>query len=198
MRGEDGARPGSVTIVRPKTDPALWQRLSEMSLGAESAGASFASRLARENGWTLSFADRVVAEYRRFAYLAAIARSELIPSDEVDQAWRQHLLDTRHYWGPFTDALGKKLHHVTAEGGEEGVRFGGQYARTLALYENEFGKPAPREVWPPEGERFTRPLTARRVFLSEAILLPRPGLLTKTAAALIVICALILPAAGVA
>ena len=185
--------------MRVKTDPALWARIEAISLDVPGAELPFSARLARENGWTVAFAEQAVHEYKRFAYLCRIATSDLTPSDEVDQAWHLHLLYTRHYWGPWTAVLGAPLHHGPTEGGRaEGVRFGGQYARTLALYENEFGECPPEDLWPPEAVRFSRPLSARRVHLDEHMLVPRPGVLTRTAAMLLAAGVFLVPAAGIA
>ena len=161
-------------MTMPKTDPTLWRRLDALSLDMAEASLPFSARLARENGWSQTFAERVAAEYKRFAYLARVCGGDVTPSDEVDQAWHLHLLYTRHYWGPFTETLGASLHHGPTEGGAaEGARFREQYARTLAAYEAEFGAPPPADVWPPASVRFTRPLTARRVHRSDTILIPR-------------------------
>lgn len=178
-------------------DDALWDRLSGLSLDQPGAALPFTARLARDNGWPPRFAEAVTAEYLRFAYLAQVADFPVTPSDEVDQAWHLHLLYTRHYWGPFTQALGAPLHHGPTEGGgTEGARFSGQYARTLALYEAEFGVPPPRAIWPDASVRFTKPLTARRVLLSDVALVPRrilPGPRARRALAAAAACVLAAP-----
>jgi hypothetical protein len=46
----------------------LWRRIGEYRMDGR-----FEEKLARENGWSLEFAARVVREYRRFAYLAIAA-----------------------------------------------------------------------------------------------------------------------------
>lgn len=69
-----------------KTDPALWARLEQLSFDPRDVPFGFVRRLARDNGWSTSFAGRVLAEYRKFAYLAIVCGREVTPSDEVDQA----------------------------------------------------------------------------------------------------------------
>ena len=73
-----------------RSDP-LWQRIEAFRLGDPAAPLTFTRRLARENGWTQAFARRVVAEYKRFCYLAARAGHPVTPSDQADQAWHLHL-----------------------------------------------------------------------------------------------------------
>ena len=119
----------------------LWARISSYSIGPPDAALSFRDRLARENGWTRARADRVIAEYKRFAFLAMTAGHEVTPSDAVDQAWHLHLTYSRDYWERFCpDILGAPLHHGPTRGGaEEQHRFHEQYAETLRSYEAAFG-----------------------------------------------------------
>src|SRR5690349_19351007 len=79
----------------------VWLALSHYSIGPEGAALSFADRLARENGWRADHAERVIEEYRRFAFLAATGGQDVTPSDAVDQAWHLHLTYTRDYWDRF-------------------------------------------------------------------------------------------------
>ena len=134
----------------------LWRRLEAFTIGDPSAELSFARRLARENAWDLAFAGRVIAEYKRFIYLAMEAGHPVTPSDEVDQAWHLHLLYTESYWHDLCrDVLGRALHHGPTRGGEaEGVRYEENYRRTLASYEKWFGEKPPADIWPPAHVRF--------------------------------------------
>jgi len=136
-------------------DSELWQRITALSFDAPHAQFCFANRLARDNGWTRKFANRVINEYRRFAYLARTAGHEVTPSDEVDQAWHLHLTYTRHYWGPFTQAFGAPLHHGPTIGGPaERERYAENYDRTLASYAAAFGAAPPADIWPAPARRF--------------------------------------------
>ncbi|MEJ7660653.1 MAG: hypothetical protein WKG07_14075 [Hymenobacter sp.] len=82
----------------PATQSDLWARLVALDLDGQAA-LSFSHRLARDNGWSLAFARRVVLEYKKFVYLAATCGHPVTPSDEVDQAWHLHLVYTRSYSG---------------------------------------------------------------------------------------------------
>jgi hypothetical protein len=139
-----------------KGDPELYERIQSHSFDPPGAAFSFAARLARENGWPQSFAERVVAEYRRFVYLACTANHEVTPSEEVDQAWHLHLAYSRNYWEEFCpNVLRRPLHHgPTAGGPAEDARYRENYRRTLALYGETFGVAPPHEIWPPEAIRF--------------------------------------------
>jgi hypothetical protein len=173
-------------------DDPLWQRIAAHHIGPPDAALSFAQRLARENRWTLPYAERVIGEYRRFCYLAMTAGHEVTPSDQVDQAWHLHLTYSRDYWEVFCSrVLGKPLHHgPTAAGAAEKARYYEQYAQTLRSYEAAFG-PVPADVWSPAAERFGRHPQAFRV-LSDAVLLWR----TRRGWAALAFFALALLAAG--
>ncbi|MEM7273176.1 MAG: hypothetical protein AAF547_08870 [Actinomycetota bacterium] len=140
---------------------ALWDRLSTLDLDdwAEGAGPArfgFTARLARDNGWSAAFAERVVEEYRRFVFLSQVLGHPVTPSDEVDQAWHLHLTYTRSYWDDLCgQVLGRPLHHGPTRGGPaEDTKFEDWYARTLDGYRAWFGTEPPADVWPPSSIRF--------------------------------------------
>jgi uncharacterized protein (TIGR04222 family) len=138
------------------TNPDLWQKLQAFEVGDPSAAFPFASRLARENGWSGEFADRVLDEYRRFLYLAMEAGHPVTPSVQVDQAWHLHMVYTRSYWEELCGTVfGKPLHHEPTKGGrQEAGKFVDWYTRTLETYEKEFGEAPPSDIWPPSEQRF--------------------------------------------
>lgn len=157
------------------SNPGLWDRLNSVELDDPCATFPFSARLARDNGWDREFAERVISEYLRFAYLAIISDHEVTPSDEVDQAWHLHLTYTRHYWGPFNDALGRPLHHGPTKGGtSEKARYGSNYAATLASYRREFGAPPPSDIWPDEHIRFGEAPRYKRINTARNWVLPKP------------------------
>lgn len=49
----------------------LYQRIQQFSLDRIDAKLSFSKRLARDNNWTIEYAQRVIDEYKKFAFLAA-------------------------------------------------------------------------------------------------------------------------------
>ena len=142
----------------------VWQALEPYRIGPPDAALTFITRLARENRWSEEFAARVIAEYKRFCFLAVTAGHEVTPSDAVDQAWHLHLTYSRDYWERVCPhVLGRDLHHgPTAGGGAEQARYFEQYARTLRSYEAAFGPPPP-DIWPEAARRFGRDARGVRV-----------------------------------
>ena len=125
----------------------------------------FSARLARENSWSEEFTDRVIEEYKRFAYLAAVAGHPVTPSDQVDQAWHLHMIYTRSYWDDFCgEVLGMPLHHGRPRGGgEERDKYTDWYGRTLDSYREIFGGEPPEDIWPAARRRFGEDIEFRRV-----------------------------------
>ena len=135
---------------------ALYDRLLTFDFDEPGTELTFVRRLARENGWTLYFAERVILEYKRFLFLALEADHVVSPSEQVDQAWHLHLTYTRSYWNELCPkVLRKPLHHGPTKGGhEEQAKFIDLYNQTLASYERHFGEAPPRDIWPPAAQRF--------------------------------------------
>ncbi|MEO0455971.1 MAG: hypothetical protein AAF152_05215, partial [Cyanobacteria bacterium P01_A01_bin.114] len=69
----------------------LYERIQSFSLDQPDAQLSFSKRLARDNHWSLDYAQEVIEEYKKFAFLAVAAGHPVTPSDHVDQAWHLHL-----------------------------------------------------------------------------------------------------------
>src|SRR5688572_22567146 len=152
---------------------SLWPRLQEFRFDEPGTARTFAGRLAEENGWTLKYAQRVVEEYRRFVFLAIAAGHPVTPSDQVDQAWHQHLAYTRSYWEELCGkVLGRPLHHDPTAGGKaESAKFHDWYERTLESYKRCFGEHPPAEIWPSARARFAGRF--QRIDRSRVLLLPR-------------------------
>ena len=166
--------------MNPDHDPLLG-RLQALSLDAPGAALSFTQRLARENGWPLAFAGLVVAEYRRFLYLAVRAGHPVTPSDAVDQAWHLHLVYTDSYWNDLCGSiLGRPLHHGPTRGGrEEAAKYTDWYERTLASYRRIFGEQPPARVWPRSSERFGEAPYFRRINTRRHWVIPKPAWLQR-------------------
>ncbi|MCX6608102.1 MAG: hypothetical protein NTV52_31560 [Acidobacteria bacterium] len=110
----------------------------------------FAKRLSRENGWSIHYTAKAIAEYKRFVYLAAVSPTPVTPSEVVDKVWHLHLLYTRSYWqGLCAEVLGRPLHHDPSAGGRnETAKFLSGYEATKALYRQEFGEEPAADLWP--------------------------------------------------
>jgi hypothetical protein len=128
----------------------LYLRLQSYCFDAPGGAVTFAAKLACEQGWSAAKSERVLAEYRRFLFLALEAGHAVSPPRTVDLAWHQHLLDTRSYWQEFCPGvLGRPLHHTPSRGGEEErQRLGECYRRTLRSYRAFFGEAPPADLWP--------------------------------------------------
>lgn len=135
---------------------ALWDRLVAFSVDEGTEQLSFAQRLARENGWSAEYAQRVIEEYKRFAFLAIVAGHGVTPSDQVDQAWHLHLTYTRSYWEVFCpEVLQQPLHHGPTRGGvDEARKYDDWYQKTLQSYREFFAHKPPQDIWPPASVRF--------------------------------------------
>lgn len=154
------------------------QRLEGFQFGAHPGLAGFVARLARENAWSHEHVTRVIREYKRFVCLAVTASQPVTPSDSVDRAWHLHLTYSSQYWDDFCPrVLGRPLHHHPSGGAAARQRCAAGYERTLALYRDVFGEPAPADIWPASEQRFDRDRSWVRVNAAESVVLPRCGVL---------------------
>jgi uncharacterized protein (TIGR04222 family) len=160
----------------------LLQRLEKFQLDSPEASLPFSARLARENNWSPAYAQRVIAEYKRFAFLAVAAGHPVSPSEDVDQAWHLHLTYSINYWKVFCpEILGTPLHHQPTRGGEvERDKFDDWYARTLASYEIFFGAAPPVDIWPAPDVRRVEKHDFIRVDRERNWVIPRPRFQLKT------------------
>lgn len=156
----------------------LYQRIQAFPLDAADAHLPFSKRLARDNDWTIEYAQRVIDEYKKFIFLAVVADHPVTPSDQVDQVWHLHLLYTHSYWEQFCPTvLQMPLHHCPTQGGsQERRKFDDWYSKTLASYEQFFQQSPPVDIWSPSHIRFGRDIHFVRVNTQENWILPKPQL----------------------
>lgn len=174
----------------------LYRRIQEFSVDKSDSDFPFSQRLARENGWADDYAQRVIDEYKKFAFLAVAADHPVTPSDQVDQVWHLHLVYTHSYWDEFCQkVLQQPLHHVPTCGGErEHAKFNKWYAKTLTSYEAFFGYQPPEDIWPAADVRFTRDIHFMRVNYQQSWILPKPHKGWQIGSILIVVLVLSLTA----
>jgi hypothetical protein len=136
----------------------FFQEINSFSLDDVDASLPFSKRLAREQGWSLQYAQRVIEEYKKFTFLAVVAGFPVTPSEHIDQAWHLHLTYTRSYWDDFCpNILQRLLHHSPTLGGsDERSKFMKQYEQTLESYELFFGCLPPCDIWPAPEARFSQ------------------------------------------
>lgn len=134
----------------------LLSRLEQFEFDDRPAKFAFADRLAKENGWSREFTRRVMREYVRFMYLAAVAGHPVTPSEAVDQVWHLHMIYTRSYWERLCGReLGIAIHHEPTTGGRaEGIKFVDWYERTKDSYRRVIGEGPPSDIWPEAKHRF--------------------------------------------
>jgi hypothetical protein len=145
-------------LLARMTSPQLADALEKFRIDCGNPQLTFARRLANENRWPLAYAHRVIREYMRFIYLAAISDHPVTPSVAVDQAWHLHLCYTRSYWQDMCErVLNRAIHHGPTQGGElEESKYRDAYLGTLKRYQSEFGQTPPKDIWPSADDRFSQ------------------------------------------
>jgi hypothetical protein len=127
-------------------DPVLWAALKDHPLPLEGKPADLHSLVVRHGGLAGWHIKTALREYRRFLYLAAIAGRDVAAPPVIHKIWRGHARYHRAYTvdlvrglirRPMPEAfdLPPPLSHPA-------------HARTRALYRQEFGRAAPRAMWP--------------------------------------------------
>lgn len=100
----------------------------------------------RDGQWTPETVARAEAGYRQFLKLAAqYPDTAIVPSEEVDQFWHAHILDTRRYADDCERIFGFVLHHnpyVGIDGADDEARLFELASATGALMERMLGAAA--------------------------------------------------------
>ena len=158
----------------------LWNRISEFELDYKEAKFNFSQRLARDNNWTISYARRVIEEYKKYIFLCCTTQNGATPSDQVDQAWHLHLTYTKSYWFDFCqNTLNKEIHHNPTQGGTaEAEKFEDYYTTTLEAYKAAFNANPPTDIWPNNQDRFSD-INFKRVNLTNNWVIKKPRLQLK-------------------
>ena len=156
----------------------LYKRIQAFALDRPDSQLSFSQRLAKDNGWSSGYTQRVIEEYKKFIFLAVAAGHPVTPSDQIDQVWHLHLTYTRLYWQEFCPKiLQTTLHHEPTRGGSsEQLKFGSWYSKTLESYEQFFGHIPPIDIWPKPKDRFGRDLHFIRINSQQSWVLSKPNL----------------------
>lgn len=134
----------------------LWEKISQFPLDKPDVKLSFSQRLARENGFSESFARKIVQEYKKFLFLCCVSEQAVTPSNFVDLAWHLHLTYTKSYWNDLCkNTLQQEIHHTPTEGGKsEKSKYKSCYEYTLDLYKTKFGKNPDFDIWEKTQNRF--------------------------------------------
>jgi Glycine-rich domain-containing protein-like len=94
--------------------------------------------------WDVKRADDAEVAYKRFLMLAVkYPGQRVVPTDDVDAIWHQHILDTRAYMADCEYALGYFLHHWPYSGTlgpDDEALLKVNFIKTCDLYAEEFGE----------------------------------------------------------
>ena len=153
----------------------LFTRIKKFSFDKPGTEFTFGQRLARENGWSIEYTNRVIEEYQKFIFLAVVAKHTVTPSEQVDRVWHLHLTYTRSYWNEFCpNVLGQPLHHQPTEGGNlEQIKYDDLYRKTLNSYIEFFANKAPIDIWSSPDIRFSRDLSSKWVNTEDNWIIPK-------------------------
>jgi len=151
----------------------LWNKLEDFKIDKEDSEFKFSDRLCRENGWSESYTDRVIEEYKKFIYLAATSQYPVTPSEDIDEVWHLHLCYTQSYWNELCgQILTRPLHHDPTKGGEaESEKYKSQYTKTLEFYKETFNEIPPQDIWPEVELRFNSKNYVQKVNLHKYLLI---------------------------
>lgn len=94
-------------------------------------------------GWTRQQVDRAIANYKRFLHLLYLyPHSTIVPTQEIDEVWHQHILDTRKYDQDCQWLFGYFVHHYPYFGmgsDAEQQALETAFSRTQSLFVEQFG-----------------------------------------------------------
>ena len=154
----------------------LYKKIISLKIDEDDIAFKFSERLSRENNWSSKYSKRCIHEYKKFIYLTCISKSNLTPSDQVDQAWHLHLTYTKSYWSDLCkNILKSELHHGPTKGGtKEQNKYSEQYLTTLNLYKEEFNEDPPQDIWPDVQKRFKNADKFLRINTTDYLLIKNP------------------------
>lgn len=98
-------------------------------------------KLVREKKWLKRDAETTCKLYRQFLFLKKKYPSEALPpSQDIDEFWHEHILDTFAYQQDCNKTFGEILHHNPFLPEKDLSRIDKDFERTQELHFNEFGE----------------------------------------------------------
>jgi hypothetical protein len=94
-------------------------------------------KLVRQNKISEKQINHTENDYRRFLKLILLfPREKIVPTNEIDIFWHEHILDSKRYVPETTKIFGQYLHHDPNFGGENGDKLEWEkaFANTKNLY----------------------------------------------------------------
>jgi hypothetical protein len=122
----------------PAMDQDLWNRVAAMDL------SPVVMQLVNYKGWSMERAAAAERRYRRFFYLKAILPEGMAsPTEEVDEFWHQHIINTRQYGPDCQAVVGRFLHHtfLSLDDPEQAREAQTVWLATWVCYEALFDEP---------------------------------------------------------
>ncbi|MHA7840407.1 MAG: glycine-rich domain-containing protein [Gammaproteobacteria bacterium] len=117
-----------------------WQKINNLDL------SMVIKKMARDRGWRLKHAQEAAAQYRRLLFVWYKYKNTypiLPPSQDIDEFWHNHILDTRQYPKDCDAIFGEFIHHNpytgSLVGDSESAMIDG-FEQTQNLYHQEFGE----------------------------------------------------------
>ncbi len=103
------------------------------------------NKMVTRDDWLEDEVNAVCKMYRNYLFLQKKYKDqyELPPSEEIDEFWHQHILDTKKYHADCEAIFGKYLHHYPYFGADErtdSIYLNKSFGKIQELYEKEFGE----------------------------------------------------------
>lgn len=145
-----------------------WEDVANFQIDSPKAVKTFTDKLFEEYAWNPMFSKTVIEEYKKFMFLIATNPGQsFTPSKYVDRVWHVHLQYTKNYWKEFCVLLGREIHHHPGDGSPvKEETFRRDYQKTLRIYEETFGHPAPENVWGRPKEKVEKKSNTKTVVAS--------------------------------
>lgn len=102
------------------------------------------NKMVSHQGWSRKDAEEASQLYRNFLFLSVkYPEKSLPPSEEIDEFWHNHILDTKKYVIDCDLVFGKYLHHYPyfgIDGKTNMGDLGGAFSETQRLHHETFGE----------------------------------------------------------
>lgn len=123
------------------TNFPLFKKISDFQIDEPNIEKPFSMRLAQENEWTKEYTLQAIDAYKKYMYLAVVAKHNVTPSAVIDKVWHQHILYTKSYLDWCENTLGRFIHHTPSTGQQQSEKYRLAYTKTKELYEKTFDEP---------------------------------------------------------
>ena len=102
------------------------------------------SKLVTQQGWSRQNAEEICKLYKNYLFLSAkYPEKKLPPSEDVDEFWHAHILDTQKYHGDCEKIFGYYLHHYPyfgIDGHSTMADNNNEFSAMQSIYFSEFGE----------------------------------------------------------